>query len=150
MAAMAAKAKAMTISAGDATARTAKATKLKGEITLLQRNVTTMKKEFGVVVYDQMVAANRPEVERLFVETKAKIEELETQIAAKRQAVADLKLPSTPRDSGADPSGLPPPPGPPPPPGNLPPGWKRTQTAEGREYYYHEATGETSWTVPAA
>lgn len=139
MAAMAAKAKAMTLSAGDATARQAKATKLKGEIMLLEREITALKKDFGLLVYDQMVAANRPEVERLFSETKAKIEEKEAKIAQKRQHVDELKVPTTPRDSGGggDPSAwAPPPPGPPPPGGGpgLPPGWKRTQTAEGREY----------------
>ena len=30
----------------------------------------------------------------------------------------------------------------------LPDGWKSTKTAEGKEYYYKEATGETSWSVP--
>ena len=74
MAAMAAKAKAMTIQAGDSTARTAKATKLKGEIMMLQKNIAAAKKDFGAVVYDQMVAANRPEVERLFGEARTKIE----------------------------------------------------------------------------
>jgi len=156
MAAMMGKAKAMTISAGDAAARNAKATKLKGEIVMLQRNVTSVKKEFGVLVFDQMVQANRPEVERLFGETRAKIDALEQQIAAKRQAVDDLKIPGGPDSSrgssGDDAIAHPPPPGAPPSPGagSLPPGWKRTVTAEGREYYYHEATGETSWTMPAA
>ena len=32
----------------------------------------------------------------------------------------------------------------------LPPGWKCTQSAEGKPYYYHEASGEVSWSVPKA
>ena len=65
------KTKAATMAAGDVTARTAKQTKLKGEIMMHQQKVTSIKKEFGVAVFDAMAAANRPEVERLFNETRS-------------------------------------------------------------------------------
>ena len=45
------------------------------------------------------------------------------------------------------------PPEPPPPAPEatgLPEGWKSTKTAEGKEYYYHEKTGETSWSLPVS
>jgi hypothetical protein len=31
----------------------------------------------------------------------------------------------------------------------LPPHWKTAQAADGKEYYFNEMTGETSWTIPA-
>ena len=42
---------------------------------------------------------------------------------------------------------LPPPP-PPPPPQILPHGWCEVPTAQGRPYFYHETTRETTWTRP--
>jgi len=33
--------------------------------------------------------------------------------------------------------------------GQLPPHWKTAQAADGKEYYFNEMTGETSWTIPA-
>ena len=138
--------------AADAAQRTAKATKIKGEVVLIQQKVTSAKKEFGMLVYEQMVAANRPEVERLFNETRTKIEAMEAQIIAKKEQIELLKVPTTPRGAAGAPGGppMPPPGAPPSAPTGLPPGWRRTETAEGREYFYHEATGETSWTVPTA
>ena len=35
------------------------------------------------------------------------------------------------------------------PPAPLPPGWRSTTAANGREYYYNEHTRATSWTRPA-
>jgi hypothetical protein len=134
----------------DLSARTAQATKLRADIVLLQRSVASAKKEFGPHVYDAMVSGNQSEIDRLFADVKAKVQGLEAQIEAKRQAVADLKVPASARGSGGDDDVTPPPPGPAPEAADVPAGWKKTTTAEGREYYYHEATGETSWTVPTA
>ena len=120
------------------------------EIVLLQRSVASAKKDFGPHVYDAMVSGNQSEIDRLFAEVKTKVQGLEAQIEAKRQAVADLKVPASARGSGGDDDVTPPPPGPAPEAADVPAGWKKTTTAEGREYYYHEATGETSWTVPTA
>ena len=97
-----------------------------------------------------MVSGNQSEIDRLFADVKAKVQGLEAQIEAKRQAVADLKVPASARGSGGDDDVTPPPPGPAPEAADVPAGGKKTTTAEGREYYYHEATGETSWTVPTA
>jgi len=150
------KTKAVTIAAGDKTARTARQTKLKGEIMMHQQKVTSIKKEFGVAVFDAMAGANRPEVERLFNETRSRVEALENDIATKRATIEHLKSPSTPREgipSGVPvaPGAFPPPPGPPPSgDSGLPPGWQKTATAEGREYFYHTDSGETSWTTPVA
>ena len=134
----------------DLSARTAQATKLRADIVLLQRSVASAKKDFGPHVYDAMVSGNQSEIDRLFADVKAKVQGLEAQIEAKRQAVADLKVPASARGSGGDDDVTPPPPGPAPEAADVPAGWKKTTTAEGREYYYHEATGETSWTVPTA
>ena len=134
----------------DLSARTAQATKLRADIVLLQRSVASAKKDFGPHVYDAMVSGNQSEIDRLFAEVKTKVQGLEAQIEAKRQAVADLKVPASARGSGGDDDVTPPPPGPAPEAADVPAGWKKTTTAEGREYYYHEATGETSWTVPTA
>jgi len=138
------------MSAGDATARGAKRAKLNAEIMSLQNKVGSVKKDFGTYVYAAMAASNQAEVDRLFGETRAKVDALEAEIAGKRAQVADLKEPrsssagmESPR-GGPPPPGMPPPAGPPPPP----PGWKMTTTAEGKEYYYNESTGETSWTRP--
>ena len=58
-----AKATAGMQAAGDATARAAKQTKLKGEIMLLNQKMEKAKKEFGPLVYDAMVQSiNGPEV----------------------------------------------------------------------------------------
>ena len=32
----------------------------------------------------------------------------------------------------------------------LPPNWRSARAADGKEYYFNELTGETSWTVPTA
>jgi hypothetical protein len=143
------KAKNMALKAGDQTARKAKQAKLNGDIMLLQRKVKATKEDFGVHVFDAMVAADRPMVEGLFGEARTKIEELESAIANKRAQIDGLK--------GGSVSGGVAPPMPPPAdpaaggaPPALPEGWRLTKTAEGREYYYHEGTGETSWTVPEA
>jgi polyhydroxyalkanoate synthesis regulator phasin len=148
------KAKAGMIAAGSATARASKRTKLKTDVMMLQGKITTAKKEFGAMVYDQMVAANRPEVERLFNETRTKITALEAQVEAKRQQIQALREPSDASNATDISEGGPPPPAAPPPgappPAGPPPGWRATKTAEGKEYYYNETTGETSWTMPAA
>jgi DNA replication initiation complex subunit (GINS family) len=132
----------------DQAARQAKKTKLNADIMMLQNKVAAAKKDFGTVVYDAMAESNQEEVERLFAETKEKIGDLEGQIEAKRTQINDLKI-ATPRGSAGGESdassSLPEAP----PPQAIPEGWRKTATAEGREYYYHEATGETSWTVPS-
>ena len=84
----------------DLSARTAQATKLRADIVLLQRSVASAKKEFGPHVYDAMVSGNQSEIDRLFADVKAKVQGLEAQIEAKRQAVADLKVPASARGSG--------------------------------------------------
>lgn len=33
---------------------------------------------------------------------------------------------------------------------SLPPNWRSARAADGKEYYFNELTGETSWTVRAA
>ena len=96
MAAMAAKAKAMTISAGDATARTAKATKLKGDIMLLQQSIVSEKKAFGVAVYDLMVQGNQAEVDRLLKETRNKIESCVQPVQGPCRAYVGLQLANMP------------------------------------------------------
>lgn len=137
--------------AGDASKRAALRGKITTELTLLKQKISSAKKDFGVKVYDAMAQANKAEVERLFTEARAKIEALEAEMAAKHEKYLSLKEPGTPRQSsvGAPPPGMPaaPPPGAPPPAGP-PPGWRVTTTSEGKEYYYNENTGETSWTLP--
>ena len=49
---------------------------------------------------DAMVSGNQSEIDRLFADVKAKVQGLEAQIEAKRQAVADLKVPASARGSG--------------------------------------------------
>ena len=84
------------------------------------------------------------------------VEALQSEIDAKRAQIEMLKQPSRESASGcsaADVAAHPPPPGPPPgaaPPTGPPPGWKATKTAEGKEYYYNENTGETSWSLPVS
>lgn len=151
MSAMLAKTKAAASAAADATARTAKATKLKGDIMMAQNKIAGIKKELGVPIYDALLANNEIEVQRLFNEAKEKIDALEAGVAEKKATVETLKTPRAASDDAAAPGA--PPTAPPPPPGAeqpLPEGWRKTTTAEGREYYYHEGTGETSWTVPTA
>jgi len=146
--------KASAKAGADATARAAKGTKLKGEVLLLEQKVSAAKKDFGKEVYDAMVACDRQLTERLFNATRAKIEAMQQDISSKKADIEALKIPSsdrrqsTPQD--APPVWAPPPPGPPPPMGTpaLPPGWKKATTPEGKDYYYHETTGETSWQPP--
>ena len=146
LASISAKVKDKTLAAGDATARATKRTKLNADILMLTSKVKDAKKAFGLAVYDEMVAANRPEVEKLFMDTRSRIEAMEADIAAKRQQVENLKEPGTPR-SGRFSSGDNVPEGPPPtqaaqppagsppsgpPPAGPPPGWAATKTAEGK------------------
>ena len=151
------KMKSGAMAAGDASKRAAQRAKITADITMLEGKVTTAKKEFGLHVFDAMVQANKGEVERLFTETRAKVEALESDLAAKKEKRNALKESSTPRSSSfveaAPPGSGPPPSAPPPggpPPGGPPPGWRVTQTADGKDYYYNESTGETSWTMPPA
>ena len=161
--AMFAKAKAGMNSAAEATARSAKRTKLNGEIMLLQQKISKAKHDFGPHVYEAMLASiDGPEVGRLFNETKAKVDGLNAEIEAKRAQIEALKEAGAHHDSSAVPppssGGAAPPAAPPPaapaPPGPAttgpPPGWKATKTAEGKEYYYNESTGETSWSLPVS
>ena len=167
---MFAKAKAGMLSAGDATARGAKRAKLHAEIVVLQSKVKDAKKDFGVKVYDSMYAANQAEVDRLFMELRTKVDALEGEIDAKRQMVANLKEPGShlqqeetqPNPFGAPPQGATPPGAPQPagPPLGLPPSassaldrrraGKATKTADGKEYYFNESTGESKLVNAAA
>mmetsp|Transcript_10473 Transcript_10473/g.17577 ORF Transcript_10473/g.17577 Transcript_10473/m.17577 type:complete len:99 (+) Transcript_10473:224-520(+) len=98
-----------------------------------------------------MVAGDRAKTEALFLGTKSQVEALEAQIAQKNQQIEELKVPGAAVPSGSGVVGyVPPPPGPPPSQPQLPSGWKKATTPEGKEYYYHETTGETSWSVPVS
>lgn len=139
----------------DATARAAKRSKLIAEIQLLEGKVSTAKKDFGKAVYSAMEARDEAEVARIFGETKARVDSLNQDIADKRTKVESLRTPA--EKASAVPEGVPvatmpgPPPGPPPQDGPpLPPGWKKATSPDGRDYYYHSETGETSWTIPAS
>ena len=94
-----------------------------------------------------MLADNKAEVERVFMETRSKIEAFEADISSKRQQVVELQEPGSSRNFAADSVAVPPPG---PPPTGPPPGWRATKTAEGKEYFFNETTGETSWTMPSA
>uniref|UniRef100_A0A6S9U520 Uncharacterized protein n=1 Tax=Chrysotila carterae TaxID=13221 RepID=A0A6S9U520_CHRCT len=65
--------KASAKAGADATARSAKTAKLKGEVMMLEQKVLGMKKDFGKDVYDAMVAGDKVNTERLFNETRAKV-----------------------------------------------------------------------------
>ena len=161
--AMFAKAKAGAAAAAEATARSAKRKKLNGEIMLLQQKISKAKHDFGPHVYEAMLASiNGPEVERLFNETRAKVDGLNAEIETKRAHIAALNEAGASHGEAVPPPGAPggaaplaaPPPAAPAPPGPAttgpPPGWKATKTAEGKEYYYNESTGETSWSLPVS
>jgi len=143
--------KESSLKAKDATERMAKQTKLKGEIMLAERNMTSIKKAFGEEIYGAMVASDRARTEALFNTTRQRIEALEAEVASKRAQIAALKTQGGPGEGSTTNSVGPPvgpPPGPPPSGPALPEGWKRAATPEGKEYFYHETTGETSWTPP--
>mmetsp|Transcript_8387 Transcript_8387/g.23353 ORF Transcript_8387/g.23353 Transcript_8387/m.23353 type:complete len:105 (+) Transcript_8387:358-672(+) len=102
-----------------------------------------------------MNASDKLQTERLFTAVRTRIRELEADIAAKQATIADLKhhadsssSPSLPREEQRSASWGAPPPTPPPGAPALPSGWKRATSPDGREYYYHEVSGETSWTIP--
>ena len=129
--------------AGDATARSAKQAKIKGEIMLLQQKITKLKHDFGPPMYDAMaVSINGPDVDRIFNETRQKIEALQAEVESKKAVFDSLNTPragaaslsSSSDASAGQPAPAPPPPGPPPAPpaSDLPPGWKVTKTAEGK------------------
>jgi len=147
--------KASAKAGADATQRAAKSTKLKGEVMLLEQKIGTAKKDFGKEVYDAMVAGDRALTETLFNTTRQKIEAMQQEITLKRGEIEGLKSSSVRQTSVAQAAGqgavwAPPPPGSPPPMGQpaLKPGWKKATTPEGKDYYYHETTGESSWTPP--
>eukprot|EP00310_Coccolithus_braarudii_P021237 CAMPEP_0183354788 /NCGR_PEP_ID=MMETSP0164_2-20130417/38142_1 /TAXON_ID=221442 /ORGANISM="Coccolithus pelagicus ssp braarudi, Strain PLY182g" /LENGTH=153 /DNA_ID=CAMNT_0025527735 /DNA_START=63 /DNA_END=524 /DNA_ORIENTATION=- len=147
--------KASAKAGADATARAAKTTKMKGEVLLLEQKITSAKKDFGKAVYDAMFASDRALTEELFNATRLKIDGMKQEIAAKHAEMELLKSSSAQKTGGAQAAQTawaPPPPGPPPPPPMglpaLPPGWQKAATPEGKDYYYHETTGETSWTPP--
>ena len=104
-----------------------------------------------------MLAADKVATESLFTATRARVQEIEADIVSKRAALQDMK---THDEAGGSPKPPPPPapsstwgaPPPTPPPGapSLPDGWKRATSPQGREYYYHQVSGETSWTAPVA
>lgn len=152
----------------DATERLAKSTKLKAELLLLERRIADTKRNFGPDIYDAMAKADKLEVERLFNQCATLVRKLEAESSAKAEQVALLKQPRP--HSGAEPEPLdqfsdqPPPaetgtwgaPPPDPPPSTpaqpeaLPAGWKKAVAADGKTYYYHPQTGDTSWVPPPA
>ena len=79
------KMKSGAMAAGDASKRAAQRAKITADITMLEGKVTTAKKGLASV-FDAMVQANKGEVERLFTETRAKVEALESDLAAKKSA----------------------------------------------------------------
>jgi hypothetical protein len=84
--------------AADQAARSAKKTKLSGEIMVLQSKVAAAKKAFGLAVYDVMVAGDQAEVDRVFGTARFNIQMLEQLIEDKRGLIALLNIP-TPRQS---------------------------------------------------
>ena len=85
---MLAKMTAAAKTAGDATARAAKQGKLNTEIVMLKNKLAKAKHDFGPLVYEAMVASiNGPEVDRLFNETRQKVEAIQAEIDAKRAEV---------------------------------------------------------------
>jgi hypothetical protein len=136
---MLAKMTAAAKTAGDATARAAKQGKLNTEIVMLKNKLAKAKHDFGPLVYEAMVASiNGPEVDRLFNETRQKVEAIQAEIDAKRAEVEALSHGRHSSGAGEASTGggaVPPPPGPPPggpPPSGPPPGWRATKTAEGK------------------
>ena len=88
---MLAKMTAAAKTAGDATARAAKQGKLNTEIVMLKNKLAKAKHDFGPLVYEAMVASiNGPEVDRLFNETRQKVEAIQAEIDAKRAEVEAL------------------------------------------------------------
>mmetsp|Transcript_6575 Transcript_6575/g.17373 ORF Transcript_6575/g.17373 Transcript_6575/m.17373 type:complete len:183 (-) Transcript_6575:290-838(-) len=125
----------------------------------------------GVTALFNDVKQKIDEMEAKIAEKKARIEELKLPADKRGSTEGDASMhppygappPGAPPGYGAPPPGAPPGygapvvqgapvPPPTPPPGGppLPPGWKKATTPEGRDYYYHGTTGETSWTIPAA
>eukprot|EP00320_Phaeocystis_rex_P019927 CAMPEP_0119057556 /NCGR_PEP_ID=MMETSP1178-20130426/1998_1 /TAXON_ID=33656 /ORGANISM="unid sp, Strain CCMP2000" /LENGTH=159 /DNA_ID=CAMNT_0007038409 /DNA_START=94 /DNA_END=573 /DNA_ORIENTATION=+ len=146
----------------DKAERMGKSTKLKADILLLENKKKTIMAEFGKDVYPAMAAGDRATTETLFMTTKSKVEALEAEMLHKKEEIDKLKIPGVTAQMGGmavgpPPGGAPGGGGPPvgPPPGapggdpQLPPGWKKAQTPEGKDYYY-DANGATSWTFPTA
>jgi len=88
----------------------------------------------------------------LRTDASAQIECVQTEITAKKTEIEGLKharpnsaapVSSTPAQEET-PSEMPTVMGVP----ALPPGWKTATTPDGKSYYYHEQTGETSWQLP--
>lgn len=176
-AALIGKMKSAAVSGADATSRAAKTAKYNGDIELLSMKMKTTKQSFGIAVYQAMVESNQAKVQELFTETQRVVSEIEAAIAEKRRKISELKSSSSsgPRSTPqVVPQGIPqatnvpqaapvpqavpigqPAPPPPGPTGTqamppLPPGWKQTVSPEGREYFYNESTGQTSWLHPEA
>lgn len=172
------KMKSAAVSGADATSRAAKTAKYNGDIELLSMKMKSVKQNFGIAVYQAMTESNQAQVQELFADTQRVVHEIEATVAEKRRKISELKSSSgsgpqtTPH---AIPQGIPqaanvpqaapvpqavpighpapPPPGPPPVAQAmplLPPGWKQTISPEGREYFYNESTGQTSWLHPEA
>lgn len=127
------------------------------QIAGLERQIAKAKADFGKEVYEAMVASDKQATERLFTATRTRVRELEADIAAKHAFIHDMKhhddsaaSPLPPRGDQSSGTWGAPPPTPPPGAPALPSGWKRATSPDGREYYYHEISGETSWTVPMA
>ena len=80
------KMKSGAMAAGDASKRAAQRAKITADITMLEGKVTTAKKEFGLHVFVTMVQANKGEVERLFTETRAKVEASSRILRPRREA----------------------------------------------------------------
>ena len=73
--------------AAEETAHKAKKTKVNREIKLLQKKISKIKHEFGPHIYDAMLDAINgnigPEVDQLFNEARAKVDELNSEIESK-------------------------------------------------------------------
>ena len=82
--------KESTVSAGQATGRAAKRTKIKADIALLERKVRLAKEEFGTKVWKAMDAADQAGVDAIFGDYKLKIDGLNAQIAGKRDDLEAL------------------------------------------------------------
>ena len=77
--------------AAEETAHKAKKTKVNREIKLLQKKISKIKHEFGPHIYDAMLDAINgnigPEVDQLFNEARAKVDELNSEIESKRAMI---------------------------------------------------------------
>ena len=141
------KAKKAAAGAVDYTQTQSKIAKKKADILLIERKIRNEKQEFGIKFYDFKAAGNEEAAERAFQATKTEVERLEGDIARKKGKIDDMRAGAPAADEPDPLSGAPPPP-PPPPSGDLPQGWKSATTPDGKQYYFNEMNGTTSWSIP--